>query len=122
VARAAGVNRSRLRRRGGRNARRIAEQRALGAKIVALTIGAEGALLGDASGVSAIAPPQARAVDASGAGDCFDGAFLARLLAGDSPKAAADYAVTAAALSVEGYGAVAPIPTADAVAARLASR
>ena len=49
-------------------------------------------------------------MDATAAGDTFDGAFLARLCAGDDPFAAARYANVAAALSTAGYGAVAPIP------------
>lgn len=89
-----------------------------GAGLVALTLGHEGVLLGDGSGLVAIPPCQVEAVDASGAGDCFDGAFLARLLAGDTAEVAAHYAVTAAALSVEGYGAIAPIPSAARVRSR----
>ncbi len=87
----------------------------LGAGLVALTLGHDGVLLGDPSGLVAVPPCQAEAVDASGAGDCFDGAFLARLLAGDTAEAAARYAVTAAAISVEDYGAIAPIPVAAEV-------
>ncbi len=90
----------------------------LGAGLVAMTLGHRGALLGDAAGVVEIPPCRAEAVDASGAGDCFDGAFLARLLAGDDAEAAAHYAVTAATISVEGYGAIAPIPHAADVFAR----
>jgi 2-dehydro-3-deoxygluconokinase len=52
------------------------------------------------------------AVDATGAGDCFDGAFLTRSVMGDSPFAAARYANVAAALTTLGYGAVAPLPRA----------
>jgi len=55
------------------------------------------------------------AVDATGAGDCFGGAFVARLCAGDDPFSAARYANVAAALSTLGFGAVAPIPTRAAV-------
>ena len=62
------------------------------------------------------------AVDATGAGDTFDGVFLARLLAGDDLKAAARYATSAAALSTKGYGAVTPIPRAAEVQAELARR
>ena len=46
--------------------------------------------------------------------------FLARILAGDEPEAAARYANVAAALACRGYGAVGPIPTADAVWSELA--
>ena len=63
-------------------------------------------------------PP--RAVDVVLAGDTFDGSFLARLLAGDDLATAAAYANVAAALSTQGYGAVTPIPRADAVRAELA--
>ena len=49
-------------------------------------------------------------VDATGAGDCFDGAFVARVFAGDDAFAAARYANAAAALATTGYGAVAPLP------------
>ena len=59
------------------------------------------------------------AVDATGAGDTFAGALLARLLAGEDPLAAARYANAAAALSTTGYGAVAPIPREAAVRALL---
>jgi 2-dehydro-3-deoxygluconokinase len=55
------------------------------------------------------------AVDATGAGDCFGGAFIARLVEGDDPFEAARYANVAAALSTQGYGAVAPIPSRAAV-------
>ncbi len=91
----------------------------LGPRIVALTLGAGGALVSVEGKETIVAAPQVRAVDASGAGDCFDGAFLARIIAGDTPVEAARYAVTAAALSVQGYGAVAPIPTRAAVMAAL---
>ena len=59
-------------------------------------------------------------MDATGAGDTFAGAFLARHVAGDDPVAAGRYANAAAALSTTGYGAVAPIPRRDAVEAFLA--
>jgi 2-dehydro-3-deoxygluconokinase len=54
-------------------------------------------------------------VDATGAGDCFAGNLLARLAAGDALPEAASYANAAAALAVQGHGAVAPLPRPDAV-------
>jgi 2-dehydro-3-deoxygluconokinase len=63
-----------------------------------------------------------QAVDATGAGDTFCGSFLARILAGDSPEWAAQYAGVAAALKCTGYGAVAPIPRAADVLAVLRGR
>lgn len=93
----------------------------LGAKIVALKLGERGALVADASQRHHIAPHPCRPVDATGAGDTFGGAFVARLAAGDDLLAAGRYAVVAAALSTEGYGAVDPIPHASRVRAALAS-
>ncbi|HWK82856.1 MAG TPA: PfkB family carbohydrate kinase, partial [Caldimonas sp.] len=93
----------------------------LGAKVVALKLGAAGALVADAHERHRLAPHPCRPVDATGAGDTFGGAFVARLLAGESLEAAGRYAVVAAALSTEGYGAVEPIPHAARVRAALAA-
>ena len=90
-----------------------------GAKIVALKMGAEGAIVADATRRVAVPPHRCTPVDATGAGDCFGGSFLARIVAGDDMVAAARYAGTAAALQTEGYGAVEPIPTAARVMAAL---
>lgn len=92
----------------------------LGPRILVLKLGAEGALLATAGGRVRIPPFPCRFVDGTGAGDTFCGSFLARLIAGDQPEAAARYAAAAAALKTEGYGAVAPIPRAEAVLAALA--
>jgi 2-dehydro-3-deoxygluconokinase len=62
-----------------------------------------------------------QALDATGAGDCFAGNLLARLAAGRSLIEATGYANAAAALSVQGYGAVAPLPRAQQVLPLLAS-
>lgn len=90
--------------------------------LVLLKLGAEGVLLATREGRTRIAGFPVRAVDATGAGDTFAGAFLARRAQGDAPEAAARYANAAAALSTLGYGAVAPIPRAAQVAAFLKDR
>jgi 2-dehydro-3-deoxygluconokinase len=95
---------------------------ALGAKTVALKRGAAGALVADALQRHHISAWPCIAVDATGAGDVFGGAFVARRLAGDSLEAAGRYAAVAAALSTRGYGAIAPIPGATEVLAALAGR
>ena len=82
----------------------------LGAPLVALKMGAEGSLIATRERQIRIPPYRVEAVDATGAGDTFDGAFLTRLLAGDDPDTAARYANVAAALSTMGYGAVTPMP------------
>ena len=82
----------------------------LGVGIVALKLGAEGALIATKDGRWRLPSLPVNAIDATGAGDAFAGAFLARLSAGDDPFRAGLYANIAAALSTTGYGAVAPIP------------
>ena len=96
---------------------------ARGANVVLLKLGSEGVLVAPSAHARRVHIPVHRvdAIDATGAGDTFAGAFVARLAAGDDPLAAARYANAAAALTTTGYGAVAPIPTADEVAALLAS-
>lgn len=90
---------------------------ALGPKQVALKLGAQGALLAEGGRRWRLPPHPCKPVDATGAGDTFAGALLARLLAGDDFATAGRYAGVAAALSTEGYGAVAPIPQAAQVRA-----
>lgn len=87
----------------------------LGAKIVALKLGDKGALVADTRQRHFIAPHPCRSLDATGAGDTFGGAFVHRLLRGDGLEQAGRYAAVAAALSTQGYGAVAPIPREDDV-------
>jgi 2-dehydro-3-deoxygluconokinase len=94
----------------------------LGAPMVALKMGSDGALLARPGSKIHIPPHRVEPVDATGAGDTFDGAFLTRLLEGDDPETAARYANVAAALSTTGYGAVTPIPRKDAVMAALKAR
>jgi len=91
----------------------------LGPTIVALTLGEEGALVATKERREWMAPMKVKAVDATGAGDAFDGAFLAEYLRTGDPFAAGRYANVAAALSTEGYGAVAPLPRRPAVEAAL---
>ncbi|WP_310730160.1 sugar kinase, partial [Burkholderia pseudomultivorans] len=87
-----------------------------GPQVVALKLGKEGAYVATPHERRVVPGFAVEAVDATGAGDCFGGAFVARIVAGDDPFAAARYANAAAALSTTGYGAVAPIPRSDAVA------
>ncbi len=83
---------------------------ARGSSIVAMTLGKEGALVATRTERRRVPSIMVDAVDATGAGDCFDGAFLAEWLATGDPFGAARYACAAAALSTTGYGAVAPLP------------
>lgn len=92
----------------------------LGAKIVALTLGPKGTLVGTESEARLIPGRKVSAVDATGAGDTFDGAFLSQIVSGADPFSAANHANAAAALSTQGFGAVAPMPYASDVKAFLA--
>ncbi len=92
----------------------------LGARAVFLKLGAEGVVVSDGTIRQRLAGHRIRTVDATGAGDCFCGACLARIAAGDSILEAARYANAAAALSTTGFGAVAPLPRPDDVRRLLA--
>jgi 2-dehydro-3-deoxygluconokinase len=87
----------------------------LGAKTVFLKLGAEGVITSDGARRERIPGLRVQAIDTTGAGDCFCGAALARLAAGDSVADAARYANAAAALATTGFGAVAPLPRPDEV-------
>jgi 2-dehydro-3-deoxygluconokinase len=87
----------------------------LGARQVVLKLGSEGALASDGFARERILGRKVTVADATGAGDCFCGNLLARLAAGDSLFAAARYANAAAAIAVQGFGAVAPLPRAEQV-------
>jgi len=93
---------------------------ALGAAAVTLKIGPDGVITGNGAKRQRIPGYRVNCVDATGAGDCFDGAFVARLAAGDSIFDAARYANAAAALTTTGYTAIAPIPRPAAVRELLA--
>jgi len=87
----------------------------LGAAVVVLKLGGAGCIVSDGSRSERLQGERVDAIDATGAGDCFDGAFIARVVAGDDVFSAARFANAAAALATTGYGAVAPLPTREAV-------
>ena len=82
-----------------------------GARNVVLKLGAHGCRVATREQRINIAGHRVAAVDATGAGDCFDGALLARLYFGDNLVTSARYANAAAALTTTGFGAVAPLPS-----------
>ncbi len=90
-----------------------------GASTVVLKLGSEGALVSDGQQREHIPARHVTVRDATGAGDCFCGNLLARLAKGDTLFRAAAYANAAAALSVQGFGAVNPMPRASSVFAVL---
>jgi 2-dehydro-3-deoxygluconokinase len=91
---------------------------ALGPAIVALKMGEQGALIATPERRERIAPVAVEAVDSTGAGDAFAGAFLAWLLETGDPFEAGRRAAFVAARTVTGLGAIDPIPSrAETVAA-----
>ncbi|MEE1754948.1 carbohydrate kinase family protein [Streptomyces sp. SP18CS02] len=73
--------------------------------LVPVTLGADGALVAAAGEVVARVPaPSVRAVDSTGAGDAFTGAFLAARLSGGDPAAAARAGCEAGARAVTRVG------------------
>lgn len=92
----------------------------LGASQVVLKRGASGATISENGLQHEVSGHAVNCVDATGAGDCFAGNLLARLAQGDDLAQGVRYANAAAALAVQGFGAVAPLPRPDEVMALLA--
>jgi len=99
----------------------VAQLRSIGIETVLLTMGRDGAFVGDEYGIEHHRPPEVKVVDTTGAGDTFCGAFVAELARSASTRDAVRYAVTASALSVTKAGAQSSIPNRDDVLAKLAS-
>jgi 2-dehydro-3-deoxygluconokinase len=81
----------------------------LHAREIALTTGPEGCLVVTPNGRTTLVAPPASVVDTSGAGDSFNGAYLAARLAGAEPEAAAEAGLAVAARVVSASGAIVPI-------------
>lgn len=72
---------------------------------VVLTLGARGALVATPEKLTDIPTPKVTAVDTTGAGDAFAGAFVARLLTGDDMVTAARHAARVGAHATTSPGA-----------------
>jgi 2-dehydro-3-deoxygluconokinase len=92
----------------------------MGPKIVVLKLGADGALLATAESLLAFSPNQVESIDMAGAGDTFDGAFIARYLAGRPLDDCVRFANAAAAITTTGLGCVVPVPRIEAIEALMA--
>jgi len=79
-----------------------------GAREVAMTLGADGALVVTREGRARLPAPPTTVVDTSGAGDAFNGAYLAARMAGAEPEAAAEAGLAVAARVVSAPGAIVP--------------
>ncbi|ACP26131.1 2-dehydro-3-deoxygluconokinase [Sinorhizobium fredii NGR234] len=86
----------------------IERYRGLGVADIAVKDGANGVTLqfGEAERQHIPAASVSHVVDTTSAGDCFNGSFLARLAAGDSPADAAAFAARVAAAVIGHHGAL----------------
>jgi ribokinase len=82
-----------------------------GPATVIVTLGGDGICIADARGTRQRPAPAVQAVDTTGAGDAFIGAFAVALQEGLDTDAAAAFAQRAAAFSVTRTGAMASLPT-----------
>jgi Sugar kinases, ribokinase family len=64
---------------------------------------------------------KAEVVDTTGAGDCFNGAFVSYIAQGKSLQESCHFANTAASISVEKFGAQHAMPTTEQVLGRMQS-
>ena len=88
--------------------------------LVAVTLGAEGAiLLEDGEEIARAEPPPVDAVDGTAAGDAFTACLLVSLLEGLEPAAALRRSCAAGALAASRFGAQPSLPTADEIDAIL---
>lgn len=88
-------------------------------QIICITLGKRGVLALAASEEFAVQGRVVKAVDTTGAGDCFVGALASQLADGLTLRAALAFANAAAAISVQRMGAGPSMPTAAEVAAVL---
>ncbi|MBQ8802440.1 MAG: carbohydrate kinase [Tyzzerella sp.] len=100
----------------------------MGVKIVAVTLGAEGALVCTKEGTMTVPGYKANMVDTTGAGDSFWGGFLYMLLETKmkpekvsliEAAAFANFGNAVASICVERRGAIPAMPTPEEIAARL---
>ncbi len=94
-----------------------------GVRRAVVTLGGSGVLLADENGCCRLPACRAgRVVDTTGAGDTFNGALCAALVQGCDLRQAAQFAVTAAGISVTRPGAASSVPTLDEVRRQLKNR
>ncbi|MBE7189646.1 ribokinase [Jatrophihabitans endophyticus] len=88
-----------------------------GVGAVVTTLGGEGAVVTDASGIATVPSPPAEVVDTTGAGDAFAGVLCAKLAAGLPLREAVRWAVAAGSWAVRSAGTVGSYADAERLAA-----
>lgn len=84
-----------------------------GPRSAVVTLGADGVVVAEGRGTTAVPSPKVKAVDTTGAGDAFTAALCLRLARGDALPDAARYATRAGAAAVRGPGAQSSFPRPD---------
>lgn len=92
------------------------------AGLLCVTLGARGAVLLEGDVLHHVEGHRVAAVDTTGAGDVFRGAFIYALLRGDAPAAVLRFANAAAAVSCTREGAIDGVPTLPEIERLLTAR
>jgi ribokinase len=93
-----------------------------GVRKLVVTLGSRGAAIYGGEGETLVAAPEVDAVDATGAGDAFNGALAAALSEGRGIEEAVRRAVAAGSMATRARGARAGLPTRQELEAFLAER
>ena len=93
-----------------------------GVRKLVVTLGSRGAAIYAEDGENLVAAPEVDAVDATGAGDAFNGALAASLAEGRGMDEAVRRAVAAGSMATRARGARAGLPTREELEAFLAER
>jgi ribokinase len=93
--------------------------RDLGPAVVVITTGSQGAVVASEDGTDVVLAPRVDAVDTTGAGDAFCGAFAAEIGRGRSAREATRVGVVAGSISVTRQGAQPSMPMKREIDAKL---
>jgi ribokinase len=94
---------------GPADAERIARRLLATSRSVVITLGADGVIVADATGVVHLETQRVTVVDTTGAGDAFAGALAAGLAAGDDLATSVNAGIAAGAAAVQHLGAQLPL-------------
>ena len=86
-----------------------------GVKTAIVTLGEQGAVLVDSNTARHFPAPAVKAIDSTGAGDIFSGAFMSALASGKTMSVSIEYATAAAAISTTRLGVIESIPSREEV-------
>jgi ribokinase len=82
---------------------------------VVVTLGSQGAVITEGNDILHLSTPEVKAVDSTGAGDIFSGAFLTHYIKGRDLKKSVERAIVAASLSTTKLGVIESIPSLEEI-------